>query len=305
MRLNHIRDFIQIVEAGGIRAAARERGVSQPAVTKALHALENDLGARLVHRTARGILLTPSGRAFLSRARAVQSQLAKATDELAAIAGKTDGNVAFGASAAGLTLVPDAIKSFQAKYPRSYVRIVEGAPRALLPLLRDETLDFFIGPKPVSELTTEFKTRPLFRLPLAVVARRQHPMRHATMLDQLAGYPWLLFSSSGWRDSMLEQAFMSAGIVQPAQIVQCESYATALALLAQSDTLGLIPRPEVIHSRLGPDLTEVAVEGRLPELGFAMYSRADGALTPPARMVMRALTAGARRLAERNSFQSA
>ena len=42
---------------------------------------------------------------------------------------------------------------------------------------------------------------------------------------------------------------------------------------------------QVVNSRLGPELTEVAVEGSLPELVFAMYSRADGALTPPARML--------------------
>lgn len=304
MRLNQLRDFIHIVEAGGIRAAARERGVSQPAVTKTLHALESDVGVRLVHRTAQGILLTPSGRVFLARARAALSQLSKATEELAAIAGKMDGNVAFGASAAGLTIVPDAVKAFQAKYPRSYVRIVEGAPRALLPLLRDETLDFFIGPKPVGELASEFKLRPLFRLPLAVVARRGHPGRDATKLDQLAGYPWLLFSSSGWRGSMLEQAFVASQLAQPAQIVQCESYATAIALLAQSDTLGLIPRPEIAHSRLGPQLTEVAVEGRLPEVVFAMYARADGVLTQPAQMIIKALTSGARRLTERNHIES-
>lgn len=297
MRLSHLRDFIQIVEAGGIRAAARARGVSQPAVTKVLHALEADLGVRLLHRTAQGVLLTASGRAFLARARAVQSQLSKATQELAAIAGKMDGNVAFGASAAGLVLVPDAVKIFQATYPRGYVRIVEGAPRALLPLLHDETLDFFIGPKPVWELPNDIKTRLLFRLPLAVVARRGHPMRHATRLQQLADSPWLLFSSSGWRDSMLEQAFRAAGLVQPAQIIQCESYSTALVLLAQSDALGLIPRPQLADSQLCSQLTEIAVAERPPELVFAMYSRADGALMPPAKLVMRALMAGARRLA--------
>jgi LysR family transcriptional regulator of abg operon len=235
--------------------------------------------------------------ALLARARAVQSQLAKATEELATIAGELGGNVAFGASAAGLMLVPDALTQFRSEYPRAYVRIVEGAPRALLPLLRDESLDFFIGPKPVGGGDTQIKTRPLFRLPLAIAARRKHPLRGATRLSELADAPWLLFSSSGWRDSLLAQAFTAAELAQPAQVIQCESYATALALLSQSDILGLIPKAQLSASNLGGVLEGIVVAERLPDLVFAMYSRADGALTPPATMLMRTITAGARSLA--------
>ena len=67
MRLRQIEDFLAVVEAGGIRAAARKRGVSQPAITKSVRRLETDLGAQLVQRTPQGILLTSSGRAFFER----------------------------------------------------------------------------------------------------------------------------------------------------------------------------------------------------------------------------------------------
>ncbi|MGA7986529.1 MAG: LysR family transcriptional regulator, partial [Burkholderiales bacterium] len=54
MRLNQIRDFMAIVEAGGIRAAARGLDVTQPALTKSLRQLETELGAVLLTRGVRG-----------------------------------------------------------------------------------------------------------------------------------------------------------------------------------------------------------------------------------------------------------
>ena len=186
MRLSQLRDFIDIVEGGSLRAAARQRGISQPVLTKSLRSLEESVRARLLLRTAQGIVLTPSGRALLVRARAVQAQLAKAREEISEIAGDRGGSVAFGASASGLVLLPDALARFHVEYPRSHVRIVEGAPKALLSQLRDESLDFFIGPRPRGALEPHLRARPLFRLPLAVAARRGHPLRNARSILTLS-----------------------------------------------------------------------------------------------------------------------
>jgi len=294
LRLNHLRDFVDIVEAGSIRAAARRRGISQPVLTKSLKLLETDIGTRLLDRTAHGIRPTPAGRALLVRARAAQAQLAKAVEEISDISGKSGGMVSFGASAAGLALVPGALMRFHAQYPRSYVRIVEGAPRALLPLLREQNLDFFLGPKPVEALGPQVRTRPLFRLPLAVAGRDAHPLRHARSLGELAGAPWLLFSAGGWDDSLVGNCFKANGLVPPSSITQCESYSTAISLLSETDTLGLLPRQHVTDRQLAERIREIQVADRLPELTFAMYTRADDTLTQPASTLLRAITAAAR-----------
>ena len=82
MRLSQIRDFVTVVESGGIRAAARKLGVSQPAITRSVRGLEAELHTRLLHRTPTGVVLTEPGRAFLARARAAQTELRKAEEEL-------------------------------------------------------------------------------------------------------------------------------------------------------------------------------------------------------------------------------
>src|ERR1700739_3568338 len=58
--------FVRLVEKGSFSAVAKERGIGQPAVSKQIAALEDELGTELVHRTSRSIALTEPGRTFMS-----------------------------------------------------------------------------------------------------------------------------------------------------------------------------------------------------------------------------------------------
>ena len=128
MRLTQIRDFVAVVECGGIRAAARKLGVSQPTITKSVRSLEAELRVQLLGRNARGIVPTASGRAFFSRARVAHSELRKAEEEAAEVGGSSAGAVAFGVGPTFAALVvPQAVALFRRQFPRARVRIVEGS----------------------------------------------------------------------------------------------------------------------------------------------------------------------------------
>jgi LysR family transcriptional regulator, hca operon transcriptional activator len=81
MELRHLRYFVAVAEAGSVTvAAARELHTSQPSLSRQIRDLEDEVGARLLTRRARGIELTPAGRAFLDHARSVLSQVEAATE---------------------------------------------------------------------------------------------------------------------------------------------------------------------------------------------------------------------------------
>jgi len=103
MRFTQIRDFLAVAHAASLRAAARRLGISQPAMTKSVRRLEAELSVQLLQRTTRGIVLTPSGRMFLARARVMQSELDKARDELAE--SERQGSVAIGVGPLAATAV--------------------------------------------------------------------------------------------------------------------------------------------------------------------------------------------------------
>ena len=67
MKLNAIRDFLAVAERGSLRAAARQVGGSQPAMSRSIQELERELGVALFQRTAGGVRLTTMGEVFLDR----------------------------------------------------------------------------------------------------------------------------------------------------------------------------------------------------------------------------------------------
>lgn len=76
--LDRLRVFVAVGEAGGFALAARRLGVSAPSVTRAVAALEERIGARLVHRTTRVVRLTDAGVRFLADSKRVLEELAEA-----------------------------------------------------------------------------------------------------------------------------------------------------------------------------------------------------------------------------------
>src|SRR5271154_5757514 len=76
MELRHLRYFIAVADAGSLTvAAARELHTSQPSLSRQIRDLEEEVGAQLLTRRARGVELTPAGRTFLDHARLVLLQV--------------------------------------------------------------------------------------------------------------------------------------------------------------------------------------------------------------------------------------
>lgn len=297
MRLTQIRVFLEIVESGSIRAAARKLQVSPPAITKSLRQLEEELHVRLLERTQHGVVVSPAGRVLAARARVIQSELRRAEEDLAHFAGAGGGSVAFGVGPTGMLLiVPDAVDQFRRRYPDTRIRIVEGRHPALLPLVRDETLDFALGLRPGVKLDAGLTFRPLFQHDETVVARRGHPLANAKSLAQLADARWMspLPRST---DDLLTRVFMSTGLPPPAPAIECDSIPGIVALLAKSDMIALMSRRMLARPPARDALQEIPVADQWPKIAHGIFTRADAPLTRVAAAMAQSVSAVARRLA--------
>jgi DNA-binding transcriptional LysR family regulator len=295
VRLNQIRDFVAVVECGGIRAAARKLGVSQPAITRSVRGLETELHARLLQRTPTGVVLTESGRAFLARARAAQSELRKAGEEADPL-GQSLGSVAFGVGPTAGIIVPDAINLFREKFPRTPVHVAEGLPQLLLPLVREGTLDFAICRQALGRPDLALTFRPLFRNDFVVVARKGHPLERARSFAELADANWVSLLPPESPTSPLNRVFSQAGLPTPRQVLQCESYSIAVALIEKTDMLGFLSRQALPESLLGESLELVHVADSLPSFVSGIFARSDTPLTQAAGEMAKAVAAAARTL---------
>ena len=87
MELRHLRYFVAVAEAGSLTVAAEQKlHTSQPSLSRQIRDLENEVGAQLLKRSARGIELTPAGRAFLDHAGSVLSQVEAAAEAASRVA---------------------------------------------------------------------------------------------------------------------------------------------------------------------------------------------------------------------------
>jgi DNA-binding transcriptional LysR family regulator len=173
---------------------------------------------------------------------------------------------------------------------------MEAVGRVLTNLLRDEVLDLGVARKPDVKLSRAFAFRPLYHNPLAVVARKGHPLSNAGSVARLASAEWLSLSPL---IGDLEQVFASAGLSLPSRVVRCDSQNTAVALLAKTDAVALMPRRQLSDGLAGNLLQEISVAESLPSFTTGLVTRADTPLTPIAQAMAKALTAAGRDFARR------
>src|SRR5215468_9270379 len=124
MELRHLRYFVAAAEAQNVSRAALKLHVSQPALSRQIHDLEEELGFALFERSAKSVRLTEAGKTFLTEARAVLKRAEEAanTARTVATAGCAELHVGYAPSPTA-RIMPPALRAFQAQYPKVRVRL--------------------------------------------------------------------------------------------------------------------------------------------------------------------------------------
>ena len=127
MTLSQLRALLAVIDHGGFTAAADRLGMSQPAVSRAITAIEEELKVVLLTRSRDGALLTDAGRLAVLRARESLRQFDLLYSDVAAAAGQLTGTLRLASlpSATG-TLIAPHVRTFTKQYPQVQIRLFEG-----------------------------------------------------------------------------------------------------------------------------------------------------------------------------------
>lgn len=293
MRLSQIRDFLAVVDAGSMRAAARTLGLSQPALTKSIRQLEEELGGVLVTRSVRGARLTETGVAFLARARAVTADLRRAREEVAQLRGERVGSLTVGtAPAPALGLLPHALARLRRRWREAAICVMDVSPSEVSSALREGRLDLAlsvrIGPLAVSG--PDLHAEPLYLNDARVIARRGHPLAAARSLAALSDAEWVRTGGAD-NTSSLPAAFQSAGLPPPRYRIECRSFFALAEIVARSDLLAVVPWQLAARATAAGGIVQLPLRDVLPAREICLFSRADVPLTPIAREFVEILRA--------------
>lgn len=283
MKLNQLRAALTVAETGSLRAAARELGMSQPALTHNIGALERELGAVLFERHTHGMIATPVGQVFLRRAKVIASESRRAKEEVAQFQGNDQGEVAVCLSiVAHLALLPMALPLFQQRFPHVRLRVIEGSFPAVEARLRDGSVDFFIGPTPDASPSREFVLERLFDNTRAVYARRGHPLAEARSLAELTGARWITTVATADAERQIAEVFSRHRLPAPRVVAQAESMLTVVMMLMSSDSLAISLRQYNETPFIRSVLQVVEVKEELPAPRIVIIRRTALPLTPAA-----------------------
>jgi DNA-binding transcriptional LysR family regulator len=297
MRLQHLHLLLTLAKTGSLRASAQILNVSQPALTKALRQLEDEFGTVLVVRTPKGVRLAPAGELLAARAATVVREIDRAREEVAWHLRHAEAQVTVGVSpVAAILLAPGAVERFGARWPLVSLRMRDALYPRALEQVRAGELDMALGPLPLEGVGRDLVVQPLFDSQSVLVARRSHPLARAKKLVELLDSGWVLTGPAGGPGDPRNIHFSATGDRTPQVRLECESFATLLALMPRLDVIGIMPKG--FFDRYGPvmDLVKLPIADVLPHATIHVLHRADTPLTLPAQRLLEAFLAEAHAL---------
>lgn len=299
MRLQQLQLILALAQTGSLSAAAGILNVSQPALTKSLRQLEEELGTELMIRTPRGMRLAPAGEILATRARNVMREIERARQEIDWHTQHGGGRVTVGLSpGAAIHLTPATLARYESRWPHVHIQVVDTLYPKMLAQIRSGEIELAIGPLPDGNIGHDLSVHPLFSSQHVIAARRNHPLAGTHRLADLGQANWVITGPQGGPGDPTNLGFAKLGLPAPTVRLACESFATVLALLPQMELLGVMPRH--FFDRYGPGLglVVVPVEDPLPCPVIHILWRADGALGLPAQRLRDAFVHEASTLVE-------
>ena len=158
MDLRALRYFLSVAQLGGITRAAQALNVAQPALSRQIRKLEEELGVTLLLRRPRGVELTPAGAKLLERAEAVFQSLRDTAEELRSGPLAGTGRISLGVPPAmGVMLVPELMRRFRATLPQAALHVREGVGHWLVEWVLEQRVDLAVvhNPPRLPELEVE------------------------------------------------------------------------------------------------------------------------------------------------------
>ena len=286
MKLNQLKDLMAIVERGSLRAAARHLGQAQPALTRSIRLLEQDLGTSLFEREARGMVLTPAGKLFYQRASLVLHELRHAREEIEQHTGQMTGTVVMGLSIMPhVGLLPQALPRFRERFPHIKLKVIEGLYPAIEPGLRDGSIDFYLGAAPEEAIESGLISTELTENTRTVVARKNHPLCFAKSITDLKDAQWASTSVSFNAENDLIDLFAQHGLPAPQLMFQANSALSLMVALSSTDLIALLP-VQWNDFHLTKDALEVIpIKEHLPAPSIVCIQRPGLPLTPAAHFM--------------------
>jgi len=244
MRLEQLKAFLEVTEAGSFQRAAQRRSVTQSTVSRQIQNLESELGLPLFHRGAQ-VKLTIAGEQFFPRARRICQEWELASQELADFkAGKQPELCVAGIHSVCAFYLPSILQIFCQDYPDVQLRVTSlGSDRALK-VLRDGLVDVaIVMNNPLLTASTEIIIDSLYTEPIHVLLAASHPLAQQSQISwsDLAVYPHVVFKDGYGMQRLVQEQFRRQKLTLN-QVLELNTLDAFRGVVRQGKTVALLPQ---------------------------------------------------------------
>jgi DNA-binding transcriptional LysR family regulator len=277
-----LRYFIKVVQEDSFTRAADALFVTQPAISKMVRLLEEEVGQPLLVRADRHVRLTVAGRIVFERGQEMLGILNKLKGELEDVAQLKRGTLNVGIPPMVNLFFSPVVATFHARYPGVTLRLHEGGGHAIEKQILLGELEIGATILPVESVKL-LATRPFGAHIMYAICRSDAPLaQHETVsLAGLCDVPLVLFNDDFATTAAIRAAFRQAGL-KPTISTQSAQWDFLLAMVAAGLGVALLPEP--LCRRLDPGAL-VAIRVIAPEIQWqvAHIWQQDGHLSHAAR----------------------
>ncbi|UBU18711.1 LysR substrate-binding domain-containing protein [Nonomuraea gerenzanensis] len=296
LKLRHLILLVTIADEGSFVRAAEALYVSQPAVTRSVHELEDLIGMALFVRGPRGVLPTTAGEILIERARSALGSLRRASEQIEEVRHGGARPLRVGTNLAGAyALLPQAIVAVKQTHPEISVSVLEGTAEVLATSLQRSEVDLLVGRLDPGTYRGALHHIRLYDEAVRAVVRRGHPALSMTpQLADLLSYPWILPLQPSTLRTELDEMFATAGLKAPRDITECSTLLTSREIVLQTDSIAPLPMLIGVRDDL-LDMLPLHLDTVPRAIGITLP--ADRSVSREARVLVDALTETARLLA--------
>lgn len=283
MELQQLLYFRKVAELQHFTRAAEALAVSQPALSRAVAHLEDELGVRLFEREGRTVRLNRYGQAFLTRVERILQEVEAARHEMADLAGTERGMVALAfLHTLGVRLVPDLLRQFRRDHPAIRFQLWQNASEVLLKQLAAGEIDLCLASPFQRDGQEAVEWVDLFSEELYLVVPPDHALtgRGTVALIEVADSDFISLKPSTGLRQISDELCRQAGFT-PNVLFEGEEVATIRGLVQAGLGVALLPAPAKTEP-LGAEWLHVSAPVCRRTIGLAW--RKDRYLSGAARL---------------------
>jgi DNA-binding transcriptional LysR family regulator len=268
MELRHLRYFVAVAEKENVSQAALKLHVSQPGVSRQIHDLESEIGFELFERSPKSLRLTAAGKFFLEEARTILQRADEAVKGARAVAEGARSEIHVGyAPSLTVQILPQALRIFQAKFPKVRVALHDLSTDEMISQLRDDQLQVALMVRPEREMLRGLEFKEIARYPMCVAVAPKNPLAKlkGISLQQVADKPLIAYSRKDYPEYhvMLARLFAATGR-QPRIIEEHDGVTSIVAAVESGDGLALMP--QCVACMVGPRLKLIPLAAPAPQV---------------------------------------